>query len=1153
MPNTYAITSSTELMHNYKQFELFDQEYSFKAVQTNDGHSMFFGQSTNGQLFLVIEQSGVATGWEKIEISAGLAGEVKTFAISQNHSTGAINIAIVTSNPSGNDKLYLCMNQSYSDLGWVKKPIVWNNMLDDRSGAGNENLVINDVHLPESSTGHEYIIADTDDGKGFVSRYWINTRLAPTWNAHPLSFNISVTEADKSLIGRKKSEPVDGIYTFGEENGVTQFVYTPLYNPFAPANAPNPTNFDLTGISITRLTGSFSTCKALSGETDATDLFLAGGGALYYLAAADQSQLAKPKKVLQNTLLNSLHELQASVQDDKVVVWGLNSNDQVFYFSCESSRLFDASAWSVPLPLISNVSQISHYINRVNGGLTLFANTGNSVLLKNMQDPKSSRWMAGRIELPVKEASAQATKAKSYTTSIHVTDQNNMAGANVDVTLTPNGRTNVYINHVFYALSGNPITVQTDPSGTLTIVEWINGLTGTTFNVAAGDPDKAIAIDPANIPLAKMKALDSVSALENAQITHRDGTTSPLLPSSISVADKTALAQSISYLNQAHAGIMQSASSSGVNAGLNLSLSLNAQPQSPIDYIEVLWGDLVEGFEHMGEYVIKLVKDTASEVWHFIVEVGNKVYGFIVDTVEKVAAALKSIWEKIVKGFEELWNFLKYLFDWEDMLLTRDVYKQTVKIYLHRIGEEIQSGKAVMDSAIVDAEDFIRTWADPATQHPSLGDNNHAMSETLKGQLSSDGINSAPGQLLKNHFTGNIHNTSVNEIPSTASLDPTWSGLTDLSGFIEAEQTAINDLRQQIMNLLMSASGQRVDADLETILKKIVADVAIAALALFKMAVDKVLDFLTLLIDEAIKILDTPIHIPVVSDILKDLFGIKLPSVLDALCLIVAVPATIAYKIAHGHAPFESGDESIHAKITKANTYAELQANFGQTGDKITLSGDAQAALFETFYLAGGIAIIINGVLLVIDEEVDGQASSSMSTPMMVTSVVAGITIGVASLFSLPAGIKNKTMSDFSSILSKISLISMLGFAVAPKIIAKKKGISDKGKLKALGESVTLVKGGIGSIIAIIGLVPQTYHIFEIIIDGEIKTEAGILGEMDSIQGITKRLATVAGFAGLVDQEELSKQVIIIIQAALLAVTGGMQIAEAVTEAIDNV
>lgn len=1141
------ITTSTELMYNYKQFELFDQQDKFTAVQTSNGHSMFFGQSTDGKLYLVLEESGSQTGWNKYDLSKELAGTVKTFSVAQNHSTSTIHIALAMSDPSGSDKLYLCMNLSNSSLDWVKNPLKWKYKTDDRVGPGNPKLIIDDIHLSDTSSGHENVVVDTANEKGFVDRYWINNSLLPAWNKHDLSFNIDANIADKSRMGRKVGEPVDGTYTFGAVNDTAQFVYTPLYSVFNPSSAPNPTHFDLSVTGIASNNGSFAICKALSGDSDATDLFVGGNKGLYYLASSDQKQMAKPEKLITHELMNSLRSLHTSVHDTKVVVWGLNEDDQVFHTSCEISQIKNTAAWSTPLPLMSGVSEISQYIDNIKGGLTLFGLSANGLLQKGKQDPTSSKWNFSQIELPVKDVKSTAKKAKSFTTSIKVTDEHNNPSPNTEVTLTPAGRVGVYINKAYYALNGDPIQAKTDASGTLSIVEWVNGIDGTTFDVAIGISKSSI--NPSAIPMAKIKNLGTVSDLENAKITNHDGSTKALIPSTLSGDDKKALAQSISDLNEAHSSIVSNPIPSA-NAGA--AMAINVEAGSTLDYIEVLWGDLVESLEHFGEYVVKIIKDEASKVWHFVVTIGKKIYGFIINTVDKIVGALKSIWKAIVKGFEDLWEFIKFLFDWQDMLLTRDVFKQTVKIFMHRIGEDLQQVKVNMDNSIVNTETVIKAWANPATTHPPLGKHNSSINETLSDKESNPSVHSAPSELLKNHFVGNVHKSTVNESVSKVPADPTWSGLADLSEFVTSEKATLADLKEQIIQLFLSGDNKQQNPDLESILKKIIADVAIGALDLFKMAADKILDFLTLLIYEAIEILDAPFYIPVVSDILKDLFDIELPSILDVLCLVGAVPTTIVYKVVNGHAPYESGDDTIHEKITKAKTFAELQANFKQTGDKITLDKDAQAVIFETFYLLSGISTIINGVLVVLDEEVDGSASTVLSTPKTITSLLSSATIGIASIFHIPIGIKNSTMSTFSSVLSKIGMATSLGFAVAPKVIAKAKGITEEGPLEAMKTQINLVKSGVNATLAFIGLVPQVYHLVEIIADGDANTDNGALGILDSTQGITKRLSSVAGFAALVDPEEISKQIIIIVQGVLVGVTGGIQIEEAAVEAVFN-
>lgn len=1129
MEKSFKISTSTELMSNFKQIELFDQHDEFKAVQTSDGHSMFFGQSTENTLHLVLEQSGQNTGWEKFNLCAGLVGPVKTFAVSQNHHDNHIDIAVVIADPEEGDRLYAVMNLSNSDLSWVGQPLDWSLLKDDRIKPGNPVLEICDVHLSETKNGDELFIVDTDDGRGYVARYWLDANSTQVWNAHPLAFNISSSDSDKSVIGRKSGEQVDGIYTLGEEHNVAQMVYTPLFNYFSSTAAPNPTNFDLSETGITGENASFATCKALSGADGETDLFIGGAGGLFYLASVNQSQMAKPEKLLENDIFKSLHELQAAVHENRVIVWGLNRSDQIFYTSCDTTEISNPSAWSVPLPLMSEVSQISQYVQNQTGALTIFATTGDGVLCKAIQDPKSSRWTFSAIELPAPDVTMKAKEKKSYTTSIHVTDQNDLPAAGAEITLIPDGHTHVYINHVYYALTGEPVTVKTDVDGTLSIVEWVDGLTGTRFNVSAGAPSDAVAIIPSDGSMDKMKGLGSVGALEKARIKGHDGSEKSLLPSGLTTDDKQMLADSIKSLNNVHDRASGTLPRVGVNAGLTPQLELTAQVAVPVDYIEVLWGDLVKSLEHLGEHVVKLVEDTVNDVVHFIVQVGEAIYGFVVDTVEKVAGALQAIWKRICKAFEDLWNFLKYIFDWDDMLLTKDVYKQITKIYLKKACDDVGKEKEKLHDAFEAAKTAIDEWAaQPGAGQPDLGSSDHSLHETLKGKPKNPGTNSAPGQFLKSHFAGNVHKSQVTDtsgeaLPASISYDQI--------GISSEENAKTEALNKSVMNLLVTSTGEQANLDLSVILKKIVAEIADAALDLCENAADKLMDLMIEMLDGLLGILDAPIFIPVVGDIVSDMFGYHEPlTLLDILCMIAAVPATIGYKIIEGKAPFVTGDDTIHGKLVQAKTYADLKKLFDQDTDEITLDPKDTAVLFEMCYVAGGIFTILNGIFVVIDEEGEGGASSTMSTPMAVTSVLSSITVGLGGLFSLPVSVKQQSLKRLSTVLSILNLLTPLVLRKSP-----------------------VAKAGAGALLGTIGLVFKVYNIGEICADKDMDAGLRTLSIMEATQGITSRLAKVAAFAAVVDKEKDSQQIILIVQGVLVVITGGLQIAEAVTEGvIDN-
>ncbi len=51
-----------------------------------------------------------------------------------------------------------------------------------------------------------------------------------------------------------------------------------------------------------------------------------------------------------------------------------------------------------------------------------------------------------------------------------------------------------------------------------------------------------------------------------------------------------------------------------------------------------------------------------------------------------------------------------FLFEWEDMVRTKDVLKQTIKIFFHRVGEDIQTAKGEMDKAIQVLQADVQTW-----------------------------------------------------------------------------------------------------------------------------------------------------------------------------------------------------------------------------------------------------------------------------------------------------------------------------------------------------------------------------------------------------------------------------------------------------------
>lgn len=1168
---SHKLNSSTELMNNYKQIEIIDQRKKFQVAQTDNGHALFFSIGTDEKFYLIKEQSATKTGWEKIELSSTLLEDgktIKTFDIAQNHDTGEINIALAISNSNRPDQLFISQNNSASNLNSAN-PITWTEIADDRLNQEGSQLIIVDLYVAEVGNNTDIFVVDIEGDNDAIARFWINTVGDSKWNSHSLPANFSNESTISCQIGRAPvGGAVNGIYNFGASKGENlQLIYQLLFDEFDPEIAPPSIVFNLTATTLNDSNAAFSVCKSASGNKDETDLFLAGGGNLYYYAANNQIQNAEPLLVITNKLFNTVKNLHASISESRAVIWGQNENDQVFYTSCSLSEINNSDSWSLPIIILSGVSGIQPYIDRSNDGITFFANIGEGRITKGYQDKGSTMWKFTTIELPTPDENTKPEKALSYTTTVQVTDQNNIPVPGAEVTITAQFRTKVYINHLYYTLDTKPITVKADANGVVTIIEWVDHFQGTNFQFHHLDTANEIVVNPTHHSLQKLLSLNSESALNSAVIKQKDGTTKPLMRTSVTSEQKQKLAAVIQNLNTV-SNKVQSGNTTvkSSSPSFNSASASVVEPSEGISYIEASAGSLLQLLEGEIEFAVELIEDTASDVWHFVVTIGEEVIGFIVDTVEKIAGALKVVWEKIAGFFEDVVEYLSFVFDVDDILATKDVMKQVIKIYFHKVAEEIQVARHLFDDMVVNVEETISEWAKiPDSARPTSAKMNRALKPTAEEQKDSPQHNTAPGSFLMGHFQANIKRSTITTPPSNLTEDLSWSGLTDLTDFTNNEQAIIQDLINEVAILVSDPRGLS-NPDLGDILKRIVGDIALAGLELLKVAVDKILDFLTLVIEDIVDSLDTPISIPVLSDIIEEEFKFKLPSILDIICLIGAVPATAAYKVLNDSAPFTKESGSLFDKITNANTFTELSTAFGITNqnaidiseisslsdvaDLIPLSKEDRSAIFQACHYQAGILTFFRALIEGINEETDGGASTALGTPLTVISITRAVTLFASDLFVMPAPIKNASVNAFSSGLSKVNMLQKLvfGSGAASKAVSKIKGISETGALNELNAGLRIVSEGIGAMFSLVGLIIPCYHIYELAEAG-LNTKDEDLALFDAVSDITDKFSNIVGFAALVDEEEVSKQVLVISQVGLSGITGIYQLIDGVIDA----
>lgn len=1134
------ITYSSELMQNFLQGEIISPQKKFEALQTDDGYSLLFSIGTDNVFYLTEQQSGQTSGWEEVNLSeqiinanSGVSVTIKTFAVSQDLSTGKINLALIATIGT-TDQLYLSLNNTNVGGSITKDSIQWTVVAYDDPDHQGIDLNMANVYISETKS-EEYIVVDLSRStfkqpSNFINRYYIDSAKSTgkAWNNMVIGGDLE--PGLQSCMGRKEDDRVDATYTLGTINGETELVYAPLYNAWDKTAPPT----------ITRLgvpQGASAISSANVGN-NSTALFVAANKTLYYFAANAQNDGDNGMEVLQNDLFEDASALYAFASDTEFVVWGLNRADQIFYTTCARNKVTDASMWSVPIPVMIGVEKVSPYVNRSNNGNVFFAVAGDT-LRRAVQSPSSTIWSIEniRLEAPV---DSKAQSFDSYTTRIQLTDEQDQPIAGHALYLSASTRTPYYINHLYYILDIEPIPVLTDVIGSITLVQEVDDITGTIISVSEkeGTP---IEINPMNKPFGKVAALNTADKLQDAKITYSDGTTKRLVSSDVSQQDLEKVAQANVSLTEAYAQL------SGVSIQKDITMLQMARVaplEGFIDAIVTDVGDLFKWLETGIEHVLDIVKNTATGFWHFVVKIGEEIYQGVLDCVEKVIGAIRWVFDIVKTAIKDLIKFLSFLFEWDDITRTQEVLKNISKLMIQHEADEIEVVRKAFDTEMGKLISSVKGWAG-INDLSGLGA--AATSPTSKSSTPVKGVD-APGTLISHHFQNNAGN--MKQFNPSPPPSPDQSPIDTLFDAIKNEGDIIGEAIGEFETLI----GEYKTLDLESIIKRIVGILADAVLESAQNVIDAMLDILFEVASEAIKLLDTPVYIPVVSDILES-FGVPRMSLLDMICWIAAVPVTIAYKIGEGSAPF--ADDEYTEFLSTVTDYETLVSSFKPSSAKVKSSSAALAAtsgpismpenissaVFITGHMFSGFFTLMNCFIASFEAGFP-TGENPFAVPSAVLGVLSAGSGGITGVLVPKDPVKDETMVWIGRVTTGSVILSKLLFS-GP---AQTKFGASEGIMKNLKVGDGRAVGAlVNSILIIPAIVVTCWHFGELAQDtSNAERSASIIGETANITSYISRLSY---FVAVNDEEPDTKAISIAIMAGANVITAGLETAESIVGA----
>lgn len=1253
-----TLTHTSDLIQNYVQGEIVSPTGKFEAVQSDGGHALLFALNTASALHVIEEQSGeTTTGWKPLDLSSGLLGElhktcpqatVRGFEVGQNAVDSTIGLALVVSS-EGTDALHLSLHNSSSNTSWTANPN-WIHVPWDASQADmRPTIAIERVLFAETQDTQQYIVVDVDRSSNAtvksIERYHVDLSKATgkAWTLQDVPIDIETGDY-QSCVGRPSGERSEGVYTSGKVGGISQLVYVPLVNVYG-GGPPLPSRLILPG-GVTAAAIA-STCNA----DGTTDLYAISGSTLYRFASDHQMDGAVGSPLLSQSIFQGTQQVTAMTHDGVVTIWGKNGSNQVFYTSCLTAQIAVPGAWSSAVPILTDVERISSYINRSDGGNTIFASGGGKLQRLTQSTTTDAKiWRSDEITLEG-SSSEEPLSFTSYTTTIQALDSQKLPAGRIDLELTAPSRAPIYINGVYYALSETPTRVSTDVTGQLTMVEPVQNMNGTIITVSGSGVAAPVQIDPMGASFNKLASLNTERALRGASYPSNvvagglkgAAASLPLVASTVDSKDINSVVSGMTTMSTIYTSLKpkpkipapsaastRNSSTSGPSStgSLYRTMSYTQLVTSPAvprplnlsspkcarvvphtlfsasdslgglgDDIAIAAGDLFRWLESGVASVVHVFQDAISGAWHFLASIAGRGYRAALNSVSAVVGAVQWIFDAIKTDIKKLLQYLEFLFDWDDIKRTKDIFYSMTSLWMRHQVDGLKSAKIAFDGQVTAVEKSIEAWSGAATWS--------ALGQVATKPAANSASNASAGQtsgsqMLSTHFKHHAANLTV--VGTPPSFDAMQKVVEDLLAALEQEGAVLSVVYGQLRDLAKTFSSKTVSE----ILQKLAGILATGVLSSVQVVADALFNVLVDLSNAAISLLETKIHVPIISDILNAI-GISDLSFLDLLTWLPAMSYTVVYKIAHKDAPFP--DSADVKAIIEAPTWARLSTMFrhgatlaampgvpttnthagphdrqhnsglasttshmfavrrpqtlrskasiaslagatiGKANSQATvpLSLEAETlvpvAFAKAIFVAGhglcAIATEINAFLSALEAE--GPSGNAFGTLSDISGLVCAASSSIADM-ALPRNeITNSAISDLSTITTGVTVMAgvVLGMESIEEKLKARRATSFPGWGINDGRSTKAI---VDAVLVIPAAIVTTWHFYELGNEqaGADRSSA-IVGEVCNLSSYVARISYAVAVN---DADPVTRQIPIGIMAAANVVAGGLQVAQ---------
>ncbi|KAH7127604.1 hypothetical protein EDB81DRAFT_846434 [Dactylonectria macrodidyma] len=375
----------------------------------------------------------------------------------------------------------------------------------------------------------------------------------------------------------------------------------------------------------------------------------------------------------------------------------------------------------------------------------------------------------------------------------------------------------------------------------------------------------------------------------------------------------------------------------------------------------------------------------------------GKAYRAVLDSVDAVVGAVEWVFSTIETGIEDLIQFLEFLFGWDDIARTKDVLYNVTKQWMSSQVDSIQMAKTAFDDQIANAEKSINQWAGITDWSTSLG---QVASQPASASDSNPTAGQTSGsQMLLSHYKNNGADLTIMGTPPSG--DVVQQDVDDLLNTLEQEGQVLSAVYSQLQTLATNFFSMTIGQAL----KQLAGTIADGVLSSVQVVVDAVFKLLTDLASAAVSLIETKIHIPIISDILNAI-GIS------------AVSYTVVYRIANNRAPFP--DNADVQSLIDANSWGTLSI--------YPVAPETAKGLYEGGHIIAS-CISIMAVFFDAREAESPSGDNPWSISSAAIAVVGGASNGIANLAFSQDPVQNTGLKILSYINTAATVITKLIFS----------------------------------------------------------------------------------------------------------------------------